>query len=345
MRVIVDVMSGDGAPDAQLLGVCDAAAVSPGHSFILVGNREVIRERADALGLDLSAFEVVHTETVITMEDDPMCVNRAKKDSSMSVGLRLLAESRGDAFVSSGNTGALFTGATLIVRKIKGVQRASLGALLPLANPTLLIDSGANLVVTEEQYEQFAVMGSAYMKYVMKLPEVRVGLLNNGTESHKGTEIVIAANARLSECTDIKYVGNVEANMATAGACDVLVSDGFNGNIFLKAVEGTGKLMLGELKSAFLSGTSTKLAALLMKKQLGVMKKRFDTREHGGAPILGISKAVVKAHGSADRLAFSRTVLQAITYAESAAIPKIAASMEQFTAKRKAAKAEEEGHE
>ena len=345
MRIIVDAMSGDRAPDAQLCGACDASAKYPGHSFVLVGDREVFRERAKALGLDISAFEIVHTDTVITMEDDPMCVTRGKKDSSMSVGLRLLAEDKGDAFVSSGNTGALFTGAILIVRKIRGVQRPSIGAILPLANPTLLLDSGANLTVTDEQYEQFAVMGSSYMKYVMKLSDVRVGLLNNGTEAHKGTEAVIAANERLARCGEIHYVGNVEAGMATAGACDVLVSDGFNGNIFLKTVEGSGKLLLGELKKAFLSGMSGKVAALLMKKQLTALKCRFDAREHGGAPILGVKKPVIKAHGSSDRLAFANAIRQAISYAESGAIDAIAGSMAEFAARKNAEKTKESSEE
>lgn len=345
MKIIVDVMSGDNAPDAQLSGVYEANKMYPGHSFVLVGNTATIHKWAKDRGTDISAFEIVHTDTVITMEDDPMCVIRAKKDSSMAVGLRLLSEGAGDVFVSSGNTGALFSGATLIVRKIKGVQRASIASLLPLGVPMLLIDSGANLVISEEQYEQFAVMGSAYMKYVMNVPEPRVGLLNNGTESCKGTDAVIAANARLSACSDIRYVGNVEASMATAGACDVLVCDGFNGNIFLKTVEGSGKLLLGEIKTMFYSGVTSKLAALLIKKRLMTLKKRFDSREHGGAPILGISKPVIKAHGGSDKLAFRNAIRQAIAYAGSPAIPELVKSMKQFTEKKQAMKAEVEEHE
>ena len=236
MRIIVDVMGGDHAPEETVKGVCMAAKELP-QTYILVGNRREIERVAAENQLDISGFEIVHTETVITMEDDPLCVNRAKKDSSMSVALRMLADGEGDAVVSAGNTGALFTGATLIVRKLKGLQRAAIGTVLPFGNATLLMDSGANVTVTDEVLEQFAVMGSAYMRAIYRVENPRVGLLNNGTEECKGTELQQAAYQRLKANEDINFVGNIEGGAAPMGACEVLVTDGFKGNIFLKTVE------------------------------------------------------------------------------------------------------------
>ena len=343
MRIIVDVMGGDKAPDEMVKGVCLAAAEF-NATYILVGDRAEIERVAEENGLDIRRFDIVHTDGVITMEDDPVSVVRAKKDSSMSKGLGLLAEGAGDAFVSTGNTGALFTGATLIVRKIKGVQRAGIGTVMPFANPTLLLDTGANVTVTEENLEQFGMMGSAYMKKMYGLTEPRVGLLNNGSESCKGTDLQRNAYRLLSDNPYINFVGNIESNTAVFGGCDVLVADGFTGNIFLKSVEGVGKMMLTKLKNVLYSNTVTKLAALTMKKQLTEMKKELDPNEHGGAPILGISKPVIKAHGSSDAKAFKNAIRQAIFYAESGVIYDLAESAAAF-AERKRAEQEQKRNE
>ncbi len=325
MKIIVDVMGGDNAPDETVKGVCQAAQEFNNASYILVGDRVEIERVAAENQLDIRRFDIVHTEEVITMEDDPLCVVRGKTDSSMTTGLRLLADGAGDAFVSTGNTGALFTGATLIVRKIKGVLRAGIGSVLPLGNPTLLLDTGANVTCTEENLEQFAEMGSAYMRKMYQIEKPRVGLLNNGAESCKGTDLQKAVYARLEANPDIFFVGNVEGNAAPFGACDVLVADGFTGNIFLKTVEGISRALLGKIKGVFYSSTATKIAALTMKKQLTEMKKELDPKEHGGAPILGISKPVIKAHGSSDALAFKNAIRQAISYADSDVIYDLAA--------------------
>lgn len=334
MRIIVDIMGGDKAPDEMVKGVCLAAAEF-NATYILVGDRREIERVAEENGLDIRRFDIVHTEGVITMEDDPVCVVRAKKDSSMAKGLQLLAEGAGDAFVSTGNTGALFTGATLIVRKIKGVQRAGIGTVMPFANPTLLLDTGANVTVTEENLEQFAMMGSAYMRKMYGLTEPRVGLLNNGSESCKGTELQRTAYTLLTENPEVNFVGNVESNTAVFGGCDVLVADGFTGNIFLKCVEGVGKMMLTKLKDVLYASPVTKLAALTMKKQLTEMKKELDPNEHGGAPILGISKPVVKAHGSSDAKAFKNAIRQAIYYADSGVIYDLAESAAAFAERKR----------
>ena len=328
-------MGGDKAPEETVKGVIQAAQEF-NASFILVGNREDIERIAAENDFDIRRMDIVHTDTVITMEDDPLCVVRAKQDSSMSVGLRMLAEGQGDAFVSTGNTGALFTGATLIVRKVKGVQRAGIGTILPLQNPVLLLDTGANVTVTDENLEQFGVIGSAYMSKMYGLESPRVGLLNNGAEECKGTELQRSAYQRLKNNTDINFVGNIEGNILPFNSCDVIVADGYTGNILLKTVEGLGKLLLGKLKEVLYSSTTTKLAALTMKKQLGGMKKQFDASEYGGSPILGISKPVIKAHGSSDAKAFKNAIRQAITYAESGAIYDIAVCAKEYAARKKA---------
>jgi len=335
MKIIVDVMGGDRAPEETVKGVCQAAQEF-NATYILVGDRREIERVADENQLDIRRFDIVHTESVITMEDNPLLVVRGKNDSSMSVGLKMLAEGKGDAFVSTGNTGALFTGATLIVRKIKGIQRAGIGSVLPFNNPVLLLDTGANVTVTEENLEQFGVMGSAYMRKVYGIERPRVGLLNNGAESTKGTELQQAAYQRLSSNPDINFVGNIEGNVAPFGTCDVLVADGFTGNIFLKGVEGTGKIILKQLKAALYATPLTKLAALSMKKQLTDLKKRMDPSEHGGAPILGISKPVVKAHGSSDAKAFKNAIRQAIAYADSEAVYDLSDCIRAYTEKKKA---------
>ena len=331
--VIVDIMGGDKAPLETLKGAALARQeLSSDINYILVGNKAEIESVAAANGIDLGGFEIVHAESTVTMDDDPISVVRGNKtDSSMAVGLKLLKEGRGDAMVSTGNTGALFTGATLIVRKIKGVKRPAIAAMLPMANPLLLLDSGANIVTTPEYLEQFAIMGSVYMKKVMGVESPRVGLLNNGAEEHKGTELQIETYKRLKANEGINFVGNVEGNTAVHGACDVVVTDGFTGNIFLKTLEGFGKLVIGTLKATMYKSLKTKLAALVIKKDLGGMKKNFDSGEFGGAPILGISKPVIKAHGSSDAKAFKNAIRQAIACCETSVNEEIAQAVAKST--------------
>ena len=336
MRIIVDIMGGDNAPLETVKGVC-AAADEYTADYILVGNKPEIEQIAEDNNLDLSRFEIVHTDTVITMEDEPLAVMRSKSDSSMSIGLKMLADGKGDAFVSTGNTGALFTGATLIVRKIKGISRAALASVLPMNPPLMLLDCGANVAVTDECLEQFAVMGSAYMKKMYNLESPRVGLLNNGSEPHKGTQLQVDTYKRLSERDGINFVGNVEANLVPFNACDVLVTDGFTGNILLKSTEGMGKFMMRTMKAIY-SGRIAKVSALIVKKKLETVKKDFDATEHGGAPILGMSKPVIKAHGSSNAKAFKNAIRQAINYHNSGIVYDIAEVAADFAARKKLAK-------
>ena len=331
--IIVDMMGGDRAPVETVKGVL-LAQKELAADYILVGDRDLLEKEFTACGASIDDFTVVHTPVVMTMDDEPMSIRREKSESSMAVGLRMLAEGKGDAFVSTGNTGALFAGASLIVRKVRGLRRPAIAALLPMNPPVLLLDSGANLVVTADDLEQFAVMGTAYMKALYGVEEPRVGLLNNGAESHKGTEMHVEAYRRLSANKSIRFVGNVEGNRVMFDSCDVLVTDGFTGNILLKTAEGMGKMMLGTLKKIFLANVKTKLGALMVKPNLAAMKKQFDTREHGGAPILGISKPVIKAHGSSDAKAFKNAIRQALATADTGLCDQIAHAMAEMSAKK-----------
>ena len=321
MKIIIDCMGGDNAPLEMLKGVIDAKA-ELGGEYLLVGHREILETTARENGLDISGFEILHAETVITMEDDSMAF-REKKDSSMTMALKALANGEGDAMVSCGNTGTLFAGATLTVRRIKGVHRAALAATLPFNPPVLLLDCGANVTVQPEFLPQFAAMGSAYMKALYGLDNPRVGLLNNGAEEHKGTPLHTEAHQLLKACPDINFIGNVEGNQVPFSPCDVLVTDGFTGNVLLKTMEGMGKMFSARMKGIFYKSLLTKLGALTVKKSFMQFKKDFDVKEHGGSPILGIRKPVIKAHGSSDARAFKSAIRQAMRFAESGAIESL----------------------
>ena len=340
MRIIVDVMSGDNAPLETIKGAIEAAEAFENETIVIVGDENVISDTTVTNELKLPEnIEIASAKTVITMEDKPMAVLREKKDSSMGVGLRMLANGEGDAFVSAGNTGALITGATLIVKRIMGINRAAIASVLPLSNPVLLMDSGANLTVTSDNMVQFAFMGAKYMEKVYDIDRPRVGQLNNGTEYNKGNALQVESYQQLSE-SGLNFVGNVESKEVPFGVCDVLVADGFTGNIFLKSVEGMGKFMLGILKDVLYTNIATQVSALTMKNKLKEIKHRFDSSEHGGAPILGISKPVIKAHGSSDANAIKNAVRQAITFVKSGINNDIIAFAEDYDEKKLLADAE-----
>ena len=323
MKIIIDCMGGDNAPLEILKGVIDAKA-ELGGDYLLVGHKEQMETIARENGLDISGYEILHAETVVTMEDDSMAF-REKKDSSLTMSLKALADGQGDILVSCSNTGALFAGASLTVRRIKGVHRAALAAVLPFNPPVLLLDCGANVVIQPDFLPQFATMGSAYMKALYGLENPRVGLLNNGSEEHKGTPLQTEAYQLLKNCPDINFIGNVEGNQVAFGACDVLVTDGFTGNVCLKSLEGMGKMFSASMKGIFYKSIFTKLAALVVKKPFMEFKKNMDAKEHGGSPILGLRKPVIKAHGSSDARAFKNAIRQATRFAESGATAAIEA--------------------
>lgn len=339
MKILLDAMSGDNAPLEIIKGASLAAKAYPDHKLVLVGDENVISDICVKHNISAEGIEILHAPTAITMEDKPMAVVREKRDSSMSVGLKQLSLGEGDVFVSAGNTGALITGATLIVKRIKGINRAAIATILPLENPILLIDAGANLTVTSDNICQFAFMGAKYMERIYGIDRPRVGQLNNGTEYNKGNALQVESFQLLSE-SGLNFVGNVESKALPFNVCDVLVTDGFTGNILLKSIEGMGKFMLHTLKDVLYTNLATKVSALTMKDKIKDMKHRFDASEHGGAPLLGISRPVIKAHGSSDANAIKNAVRQAISFVEGAINDDITAFAEDYDDKKLLADAE-----
>lgn len=331
MTIILDAMGGDKGPVEVIKGAVEGSR-ELGVDIILVGNERVIRSEAAKNKISLTGIRIVHASDVITMEDDPMSI-RKKNDSSMRVALQLLCDGEGSALVSCGNTGALQTGATLYVKRIRGVHRAAIASVIPLSAPMLLLDSGANISVNEEHMVQFAIMGSVYMEKLFRMKKPRVGLLNNGTEEQKGTPLQVATHQLLSEC-DLNFIGNVEGKDIPFSKCDVLVADGYTGNVLLKSLEGMGAYMVSLLKQMFTANLVTKTSALLVKKQIGELKASMDSRTYGGAPLLGISRPVIKAHGNSDALAIKNALRQAVTYVNTNVISEIGKRCAAETMKR-----------
>ncbi|MDL2219536.1 phosphate acyltransferase PlsX [Ruminococcaceae bacterium OttesenSCG-928-O06] len=338
MRIIIDAMGGDKAPEAPLLGAAEAIK-EYGVEITAVGNEAAIAAVMQKNNIPAGTFAIVHAPDVIDMEEDATDILRKKPDSSLAVAMRLLAEGAGDALVSAGNTGALLVGATMIVKRIKGIKRAAIGMLLPgRPTPWLLIDCGANVECRPEQLVQFGAMGSAYMQKVQGIASPRVGLVNNGTEESKGTALQQAAYPLLQQ-SGLDFIGNLEARHAPEGVADVIVTDGFTGNAMLKMLEGAARLFTGMLKEMFYSSTKTKLAALLSKGALDDFRKQLDYTEYGGAPLLGVQKPVIKAHGSSNGNAVKNAIRQATLCVENDLPGTIAAWLKQY----KAAQTETDG--
>jgi len=333
MKIIVDAMGGDYAPQAMVEGGI-LAAKEFGVDVVLSGRKEEILAAAESLGHKSlpSGVEILEAGEVVTMEDDPAHVIREKKDSSLSVGLRALKDGGGDAFVSAGNTGALLSGATLIPKRIRGIRRAALSPVIPnKEGGALLIDCGANTECTPEYLLQFAYMGSFYVRRVLGRENPRVGILCNGTEEGKGTALQKEAYALLKEISasgKLNFIGNIESRDVLLGGVDVVVTDGFTGNILLKGIEGTAMLLMGELKSVFKRNARSMCAALLVKSGLKGLKAKLDVREVGGTALLGITKPVIKAHGNADAYTIRSAVRQARDLAQSGIIEDITANID-----------------
>ena len=317
-------MGGDHAPQEIVKGALRAKQ-ELGVELTLVGQKEAILSCLTDETKD--EIKVVDAREVITMEDEPSTATRRKKDSSMAVALRLLKDGEGDAVVSAGSTGALLTGATLTVKRIRGIRRAALAPVLPAGeHGIMLIDCGANVECTAEYLLQFAYMGSFYAKKLMKIETPRVGLLNVGTEDTKGGELQHQSFALLKQAHDegrICFVGNIEGTDVFSGAADVVVTDGFTGNVLLKSTEGVIKYMMQALKGVFYQSTMNKLAAAVLKSDLAKMKRSMDVNEVGGTALVGISKPVIKAHGSSNAASFFAAIRQAKLFAESGIIEDI----------------------
>ena len=333
MKIIVDAMGGDNAPQAIVQGALDAAK-GLGVNVLLVGRTEEILRAVEACGEKTlpAGVELKDASEVVEIADDPATAFKMKKDSSLTVGLNLLKAGEGDAFVSAGSTGALLSGATLLVKRIRGIRRAAMGPVIPtFGGRAVLCDCGANAECTPEYLLQFAYLGNYYAKRVLGVEKPRVALLNIGAEEEKGDTLRHETYALLqaaSEAGRLRFTGNIEASDVMMGGADVVVADGFTGNVMLKSMEGTAKFLSKELKKLFLSGTKTKLAALLVKNDLDDFKKLMDPSEIGGTPFLGISKPVIKAHGSSDARAIYNAVRQARDFAASGFIQDIEANIE-----------------
>ena len=328
MKIIVDAMGGDNAPMSNVQGAVQAVR-ELGVEVTLVGRGGEIQAALQELQADpdMPGLEIVHASEVVEMCDSAANAFREKKDSSLTVGLTLLKEGKGDAFVSAGSTGALLSGATLLTKRIRGIRRAAMAPQIPTAGgKAVLIDCGATAECTPEYLLQFAFMGSYYAERVMGRPEPRVGLLNIGAEESKGTALQQEAYALLKKAGDegrIHFTGNVEARDAMLGAVDVIVADGYAGNILLKGMEGTALFLNGKLKTMFKKNLLTKLAALFVSSGLKDLKKTLDSREVGGTPLVGISKPVIKAHGSSDGYAIKNAIAEAAKFASSGLIEDI----------------------
>lgn len=323
MKIILDAMGGDHAPEAPVLGAVQAAR-DFGAQITLVGMGEKILEvlRAHNISDLPSGIEIANADEVVDMHDDPANVIRKKKNSSMVIGLKMVADGEGDAFVSAGSTGALLSGATLIVKRVKGIRRAAMGPVMPnkADGKTVILDCGANAECTPEFLLQFGLVGSLYAKKYLGVENPKVGLLNIGTEDTKGTPLQKEAYALLQKAGEqglLNFVGNVEARGVPLGEVDVVVCDGFAGNVLLKSIEGTAMFMGSLMSKMFKKNIFSKLAALLVMKDIKAFKKLLDYREIGGTQFLGIKKPVIKAHGSSDALAFCNAIKQAMDAAGS----------------------------
>ena len=327
MRIIVDAMGGDNAPRAAVLGSVRAAKEF-GLEITLVGRESEIRPILAEVGADTaSAISIVNADSVIDTGEHPTAIMKAYRDCSMAKALDLLHAGQGDAVVSAGNTGALLTGATLICKRIRGVRRAALAPIIPTPKGgAVLCDSGANAECTPEYLLQFALLGSLYAECALGIREPHAALLNIGAEETKGTPVHVEANELLRKADVeglIHFDGNIEGRDVMSTSASVIVADGFSGNVLLKTTEGVALFFAAEIKKIFKSGIISKLAALLVLKGINRLKKSMDYKEVGGAPLLGISKPVIKAHGSANDYAFRGAIRQAMEYASSDAIVRI----------------------
>ena len=323
MKIILDAMGGDLAPEAPVLGAL-AAAKDFGAQITLVGKGEEILEVMRKHGVSTlpAGIEIANAEEVVDMHDDPANVIRKKKNSSMVIGLRMVADGSGDAFVSAGSTGALLSGATLIVKRVKGIRRAAMGPVMPnkAGGKTVILDCGANAECTPEFLLQFGLVGSLYAKKYLGVENPKVGLLNIGSEDSKGTPLQKETYAMLTEAHEkgiLNFVGNVEARDVPLGAVDVIVCDGFSGNVLLKSIEGTAMFMGSLMKhKIFKRNIFSMLGYLLCKPGVDEVMGMLDYRQIGGTQFLGIKKPVIKAHGSSDALAFRNAVKQAMEAAQ-----------------------------
>lgn len=314
MNIVLDGMGGDNAPREIVKGACEAAAVIEDDIYI-VGKPDSIEKEIKACGFEGSNVHVVPADDVITMDDSPVKAIRRKSGSSMVVGLNMIKDGTGDVFISGGNTGALVVGSRLILGRIEGIDRPVLASIYPCmgGEPSLLVDAGASSEAKAYNLLEYGLMGSIYMEHVWGRKKPRVGLVNLGVEESKGTSVIKDAHKKLKKAP-INFVGNVEAREIPKGACEVIVCDGFVGNVILKLTEGVAISIFGLVKAKLMENVKSKLAAVMLKPQLKSLKKEFDYEEYGGAPVLGVNGPVIKIHGSSTANAVRNAVIKSIPY-------------------------------
>ncbi len=323
MKILIDVMGGDNAPLEIIKGTMLAVDEFGIEEIVLLGDKSIIEKCVKENNIELKNTSVVHCSQVIENCDEARSVLKAKPDSSMAVGFKMLANGDGDAFVSAGNTGAITVGSTLIVKRIKGVKRPAIASVMPSGNkPFLLMDCGANAECKSEYLHQFGLLGSLYMENIMGVKNPRVALANNGSEETKGTPVVKEAY-ELMKNADYNFIGNIEGRQIPYGDADVVVADGFTGNLILKTYEGVAKVLMQGLKDAFYKNALSRLSYLGVRSGIDDMKRQFDYKEYGGAVMLGVKKPVVKAHGSADARCFKNGIKQAVWFLQTDLIDKI----------------------
>ena len=316
MKIIIDAMGGDFAPEAPVRGAL-LAREKYGADIILTGRTaDILRELEKAGCKEVpQGIEIANAEEVVEICDDPATAFKQKKDSSLTVGLNLLRDGQADGFISAGSTGALLAGATLVVKRIRGLRRAALAPTIPtMTGKAVLIDCGANVDARPSNLVQFAKMGSIYMESVMGVKNPKVGIVNIGAEEEKGNALVKETFPLLKACPDINFVGSVEARDIPAGVVDVVVCEAFTGNVILKTYEGVGATLISKVKKGMMSSLRSKIGALLVKPALKQTLKAFDLEQYGGAPMLGLKGLVVKTHGSSKSVEIKNSILQCVTF-------------------------------
>ncbi len=316
MKIVLDGMGGDNAPASVVEGAVLALKEMP-HEIIFVGREEMIREELQKYKYDESRVSIVDARELITNDEAPVRAVRSKKDSSIVKGINMVKNGEGDIFISAGSTGALLSGGLFILGRIQGIDRPALASIYPIigGKASLLVDAGANSECKPNNLLEFGIMGNIYMEKVIGRENPRVGLVNIGTEAKKGSTLTKAAY-ELLEQSDMNFIGNVEAREVPKGVCDVIVTDGFTGNVILKLTEGLAWNILQVIKKKFTEGLKAKLGAALLIDKLAGLKQEFDYSEYGGAPILGVKGPIVKMHGSSNANAVKNTILKGIPYVE-----------------------------
>ena len=323
MRILVDAMGGDHAPEAIVRGCMEAIKCKDGYEILLIGDSDKINKILKENNFKNSRLKVIHAHEIITNEDMPTRAIRRKKNSSMVVGYNMLKRNEGDVFISAGSTGALLTGALLILGRLKGIDRPALGAIIPTkSGRALLVDAGLNSTCKPINLLQFAMFGTIYMKELLNIENPRVGLLNMGTEARKGTEVLRQAYELLMN-SGLNFVGNIEGRDLPEGKVDIAVCDGYVGNVLLKFLEGTGSYIFAFLKGIFRKTIFSKLSFLFVMNDMKEFKKKLDAEECGGAPILGVNGLVLKSHGNSNAKTIKNVVLKAYQLVNNKVFEKI----------------------